>query len=247
MLTISSEQLVAHRGWQNRYPENTAIAVKKAIETGAKNVEIDIQLSADLIPHLCHDTDLSRLCNNPKDIRLLSSRQLNSIRVYEPSRLGQTFINEPVCTLSQCVQLLRHHPQVTLYAEIKEESLQMFGAETCLTAILPELNPIREHCVIISFSPEILSDAKQAGWNRVGPVLRHWQQAFDDQLADLTPEIVFCDNDFLTDNKTPAELPFPAAIYEVGCHSTACRLLQEGAKLIETFCIGEMIKSIPSK
>jgi hypothetical protein len=42
--------LVAHRGYQKLYPENTALSVTQAIKAGALFVEIDIQLSKDHQP-----------------------------------------------------------------------------------------------------------------------------------------------------------------------------------------------------
>ena len=47
MTIISIQQLVAHRGLQCEYPENTALSVSKAIAAGALFIEIDIQLSRD--------------------------------------------------------------------------------------------------------------------------------------------------------------------------------------------------------
>ena len=38
-------QLIAHRGEMHRFAENTLPAIKAAIDAGARNVEIDIQLS----------------------------------------------------------------------------------------------------------------------------------------------------------------------------------------------------------
>jgi len=39
---ITNQQLVAHRGYQRRFPENTALSVLEAISAGALFIEIDI-------------------------------------------------------------------------------------------------------------------------------------------------------------------------------------------------------------
>ena len=57
---LSPDQLVAHRGWQRRYPENTLLAVDKAIGAGARHVEIDVQFSGDGRAVVFHDPDLFR-------------------------------------------------------------------------------------------------------------------------------------------------------------------------------------------
>ncbi|MGF1546037.1 MAG: glycerophosphodiester phosphodiesterase family protein, partial [Thiotrichales bacterium] len=54
--------LVAHRGYALRYPENTLPAIEAALAAGARYVEIDVQLSADQVPVLFHDRSLMRMC-----------------------------------------------------------------------------------------------------------------------------------------------------------------------------------------
>ena len=46
--------LIAHRGWAARYPENTVPAFRAALEAGARFVELDVQLSSDLVPVVFH-------------------------------------------------------------------------------------------------------------------------------------------------------------------------------------------------
>ena len=42
-LSFNLDILVAHRGLQASYPENTALALNKAIAKGAQYIELDIQ------------------------------------------------------------------------------------------------------------------------------------------------------------------------------------------------------------
>ena len=54
---------IAHRALHNRHggrPENSRAAVHAAVERGY-GIEIDLQLSADGVPMVFHDADLSRL------------------------------------------------------------------------------------------------------------------------------------------------------------------------------------------
>jgi len=39
---MSHPELVAHRGYAFRYPENTLLAIKAAVDAGAKFVEFDV-------------------------------------------------------------------------------------------------------------------------------------------------------------------------------------------------------------
>ena len=61
---IDPLQLVAHRGLQSNYPENTLIAITKAIEAGARFIEIDLQYSKDRLPVISHDDNLNRVGAN---------------------------------------------------------------------------------------------------------------------------------------------------------------------------------------
>jgi len=50
----------AHRGFSGIYPENTLLAFEKAIETGCKGIELDVQLTRDGVPVILHDETLDR-------------------------------------------------------------------------------------------------------------------------------------------------------------------------------------------
>ena len=54
-------KLVAHRGYQRKFPENTLLGFTEAITAGACHVETDVQLSADAIPVLYHDDSMRRI------------------------------------------------------------------------------------------------------------------------------------------------------------------------------------------
>jgi glycerophosphoryl diester phosphodiesterase len=52
--------VVAHRGASIDHPENTIRAFEAAVEAGADFVELDVRLTADAVPVVLHDFDLSR-------------------------------------------------------------------------------------------------------------------------------------------------------------------------------------------
>lgn len=51
---------IAHRGASGLYPENTALAMRKAIALGADMIEFDLQLTKDHVPVLLHDKTIDR-------------------------------------------------------------------------------------------------------------------------------------------------------------------------------------------
>jgi glycerophosphoryl diester phosphodiesterase len=57
--------VVAHRGASAAYPENTLESFLAAAEAGAEAVELDVRLSADGVPVVVHDPELSRVAGVP--------------------------------------------------------------------------------------------------------------------------------------------------------------------------------------
>jgi glycerophosphoryl diester phosphodiesterase len=53
-------QIIAHRGASGYAPENTRAAFERAIAMGADAIETDVQLTADGVLVLFHDTTVER-------------------------------------------------------------------------------------------------------------------------------------------------------------------------------------------
>ena len=236
-----NSKLVAHRGYQARYPENTRLAYEQAIQAGALFVETDVLLSRDGVPMLYHDDTLERISNRPGRIADLIAEELIQLPAYEPDRLGGQFIHEPIARLSDLVGLLQQHPQVTAFIEIKEESLDDFSMPDILQAVRTELAPISNQYVLISFSMPLMLAARQSGSDAVGVVLNHWDDHNLETIASLQPDVMFVDIDTLP---ATGDLHLPntqTVVYEVADIATAKQLWQRGIDKIETFDIGGML------
>ena len=239
---MNINQLIAHRGWQQRYPENTLIAVEQAIAAGARNIEIDIQFSAEAVPVLCHDHNLQRLSGEALEIHQCTLEVLSRLSAFEPARLGQQFVGTPFCTLDECLQLISRHPEITLFIEIKHQAIGNFGRDLILDKLLSLTLPYQQQCVFISFDFMILAQAAAKGWSRTGPVLKKWQQIHELPGDNSSIEIIFCN--YL---EIPAELDiraldYPIAVYEIDQRELALDLLDRGVSMIESFSIGELLK-----
>jgi glycerophosphoryl diester phosphodiesterase len=55
--------ILGHRGYSGKYPENTLLAFKKAIEGGADGLEFDVRATKDSKLVVVHDDDLKHLCH----------------------------------------------------------------------------------------------------------------------------------------------------------------------------------------
>jgi len=241
-MELTQQQVVAHRGYQKHYPENTLLSVHKAIEAGALHIEIDVQLSRDRVPMLYHDDTLDRMSSRSGKVSEYTAIELKKFSAHESQRFGQKFIDEKIASLSDLVEVIQINPKVTFYVELKEEAVKDHGIDVCLKQISDVLLPVMPQCVLISFDIKALMKAKAAGFNRVGPVLRDW--ATRNAVIDTLRASVM----FINKKRIPPEdvivAHCPVVAYEVDDPAEAKRLLQRGLAKIESFAVGELINSV---
>lgn len=234
-------ELVAHRGYAARYPENTREAVSAAIAGGAKCVEFDIQLSKDRVPHLLHDGDLQRTAADPRSIFELTAAEVAALDVCERARLGDAFRDIKAPPLADVVADLRATPDVQAFVEIKKESVQHFGVDAVLDAVLPLLQPIAAQTVVISFECEVLEGTRaRADW-QLGWALRKWDGEHEAWLRAFAPEYLFCN--VLRLPEAPAALwmgNWDWVIYEITDAAVALELAGRGVAMIETMQLPEL-------
>jgi len=240
---MPAPELVAHRGWALRYPENTRMALLAAIEAGGRYLECDVQLSADGEPFLFHDRTLERVCGVRGPLHAMRTDELERLFASQKGSFGKRFQSEPLARLEQLLELLELHPGVFCFVELKRVSLEHHGTEAVLERVLPLLQDYRERCALISFSVPALHAARKRSEIAVGPVLEGWDDLRTDLVRSLEAEYVFCDIKHL-----PGEgrLRLPSgrlAVYEVANPELALALAERGASLVETFAIGEMLEA----
>lgn len=54
---------IAHRGFSGKYPENTMLAFRKAVEAGADGIELDVHYTKDGELVVIHDEAIDRTCD----------------------------------------------------------------------------------------------------------------------------------------------------------------------------------------
>jgi glycerophosphoryl diester phosphodiesterase len=236
--------LVAHRGYALRYPENTLAAFGAAIAAGARFVECDVQLSADGVPVLMHDRTLERMCGLKAAVHELPSSELAALSCGESLRFGNAFASERIATLGGLVGLLRKHPSVHAFVEIKRTAIERFGSERILEAVLPVLDPAIHQCALISFSLEFLAAARSAHPIPLGAVFDRFEEAEQARVTEIDPEFLFCDVDGLPPAGKLEHGRARIAVYEVADSKIARALGERGVHMVETFAIQEMITSL---
>ena len=228
--------LVAHRGLQSRFPENTLLALKKAIDSGAKYIELDVQFSADCLPIIYHDPDLQRVSGIKGNVWDYPLKELLCISAYEPERLGNRFKTETIAPLKALVDLLKENPQVTAFVELKEESIDHCGRDLMLETVMHILASIKPQVVLISYDYCLVEAARKAQWGQVGVVLKQWQDLETDTVENIGSDYIFVDH-----KKMPQQITGLDAIkailvaYEVGDIALGKELISKGVSMLETF------------
>ena len=104
--------VVAHRGASTDYPENTLESFQGAVDAGADAVELDIRLTADGIPVVMHDADVSRCTDGSGFVHEMTLAELKALDA-SSGRGPRT----EVPTLAEVLQLVSGRAGVNL--EIK--------------------------------------------------------------------------------------------------------------------------------
>ena len=143
--------VIAHRGASGHCPENTLAAFKKALEMGAKAIELDVHQTLDHELVVCHDNDLRR---TGKDRRALKNLHLEEAKTVDVGTwFDKKFAAERLPLLSEVYDLLPAH--VELHLEIKKGSSLYPGIEERVVDLLHKRG-VRERTLVSSFDHEAL-------------------------------------------------------------------------------------------
>lgn len=231
-----STVLVGHRGFPERYPENSLMGIRAALELGIRAIEIDVQASADGEPVVCHDVDLHRVAGRRVALDRTSAADLMQVSVHEPRRFGEQFHPCPLAHLRQVVELVAGFDGAVLFVELKEEIFARYARDAFLQKIAPLLVPLQSRMFIISFDWQCLRCAQQLfGWP-VGWVLRRYDAASQQLLQQHPTDIVICDYRKLP--PAPEQLwpgPWQWFIYDITDASAVEPWSERGVTYIETW------------
>ncbi|HEX7965918.1 MAG TPA: glycerophosphodiester phosphodiesterase family protein [Gammaproteobacteria bacterium] len=235
--------LVAHRGYPARYPENTLVGIQAAVEAGAPWFECDVQLSSDLVPFLCHDGSLHRTAGLDRLIMEMDSKSLASVDVGEAWRFGAKYAGTHPTHLTELTEYLSRHQGVQGFIEIKSESLEHFGHEAVVQQVMQAVKTVLDRCVIISFDALSLKLARQMGAGPVGWALEDASLATAKLAAEFQPEYLFAGTRLFTEALANLKGDWQWAVYQVQDPARAVALTEQGADLVETDAIGDMLKA----
>jgi len=155
-------EVIAHRGYSERTPENTLAALRAAIDAGADAIEFDLHVTRDGSPVLFHDFTLERTTDGRGRIDETTLQQLRELDA--GAWFGDAFRGEHVPTLVEALELAAaarapHGPLRTLYPEIKG-----WRDDADIRAIVAALQDTGwlEHAVVISLDWDALAAVREA-------------------------------------------------------------------------------------
>ncbi len=137
---------IAHRGSSGSFPENTRLALEKAVEAGVDLIEIDCQLSKDGHVVVFHDERLDRTAGVKGLVRSKTLKQLKKLDV--GAWFKKSFKGERILTLEEVMEILGE--SVELNVEVKTWPKGVPGIELKILFILSHYDFL-ERAVFSSF------------------------------------------------------------------------------------------------
>jgi len=230
--------LVAHRGYMEKYPENSLSAIRAALDAGACMVEFDVQMDANQQIVLLHDDDFKRTAGISQSI--FKQQDYSQISVHEPKRLGDRFSPEPVPMLTQVIELLVQYPDTTALVEIKDESIQQWGMEKVVDQVLSCIELAKQQCVIISDNLDALLYVNNKTDYRIGWVIHRYDDVHHELADKHLPDFLICN--YKRINRDLWQGNWQWMLYDISDPALALEWANKGAELIETRDIGAMLQ-----
>jgi glycerophosphoryl diester phosphodiesterase len=228
-------EIIAHRGYSARAPENTLAALRAALEAGADAVEFDLQFTGDGMPVLFHDDELDRTTDGRGPIGALVRDDLAALDAGR--RFSPGFAGERIPSLEAALGLL-DGGAARIYAEIKRGAAP--EAVDRLIGITAEAGAT-DRTVFISMGWDLLARARTAHEGlRVGYIVCDARDAeAATSLASGDPHALLdFDARILLEDASIAhrarELDIPLAVWTVDDPADATRLLRMGVPRITT-------------
>lgn len=232
---------IAHRGYASAFPENTLVAIEAARQSGAEYVEVDIQLSADLVPVLFHDRDLKRLCQQDKAIHDYTFTELEQFNVSDSEKFSEMFADNKITSLQNFVEYLKQYSALNAFIELKSSMIDQFGEVVVLEKILPFFAGMQQQVSFISYNQKILKKIHDETGFATGIVIDDWEDY--DKHTNWKPEWLFCSVEGLPKENSRLNIKSKIVVFEVGNIGIVKHLLAKNISYFETFRIKEMIQA----
>jgi glycerophosphoryl diester phosphodiesterase len=143
--------VLGHRGYRAKYPENSLLAFRKALEAGADGVECDLQKTADGRFVVIHDPDTSRVSGVAMTVGSSLFEDLRALDLGGGERFPE---------LSELLAALPAGRYLDL--ELKEETLTVADCAPIAAVLAGRIDA--RNLMISSFDPRLLPPFRRLGF-----------------------------------------------------------------------------------
>lgn len=184
-------KVIAHRGFSDRYPENTMLAFERAIAAGCDGIELDVHLTRDGEVAVIHDEDIARTTNGKG---LVADMTMEELRRFDAGK-GQR-----IPTLQEYFDLAERYPILT-NIELKNSIIWYEGMEEKVIRLVRERH-MEERVLLSSFNhysiqkckavaPDIRCGFLTSCWilDAGAYTKRHGVECLHPEIYNLTPAI----------------------------------------------------------
>lgn len=140
---------IAHRGFSGKYPENTMLAFRKAIEAGADGIELDVHYTKDGQLVIIHDEEIDRTCDGKGFVCDFTYEELQQFDASAGFR-GVYGVNR-IPTLREYFELVKPLPKFITNIELKTGINVYPGIEKMVLDMIKEFG-LEDRIIISSFN-----------------------------------------------------------------------------------------------
>ncbi|MEE9310313.1 MAG: glycerophosphodiester phosphodiesterase family protein [Cocleimonas sp.] len=231
---MDANKLVAHRGDNTNYPENSYAGIESALRAGALFIEFDVQMNADKSLVVIHDTDFKRTANNPAYLFALGDAKTHEISVHEPHQFGEQHYPTYTATLADIMTLFAKYPKSHALVEVKRESLWQWGVNAFMKPFLTLLKEHQAQSTVISFGLDALEYTKKHSTLRTGFVFYDYHTSNFAVAKKLKPDYMIISHTILPE-ETLWEGDWQWIVYSLNNLADAKKIIQrDDVDMIET-------------
>ncbi|WP_168199714.1 glycerophosphodiester phosphodiesterase family protein [Citricoccus sp. SGAir0253] len=108
--------IAAHRAQWHEYPENSLPAIEEAIQDGAEIIELDVELTADGVPVLMHDTTVDRTTKATGAVGDYTLAEIKDLRLLDHMGRDDNAVETQyqIPTLAEAMELVKGRAMVNI-------------------------------------------------------------------------------------------------------------------------------------
>lgn len=144
-------RVFGHRGFSGKYPENTMLAFHKAVEAGCDGIELDVQLTRDLVPVIMHDEKVDRTTDGSGYVYDLTFDEIRRLDCSYPDKFGGKFGQLEVTSLREYLEWMAEEENLITNIELKNSVYYYGGMERMVMDMICEYG-LEDRIILSSFN-----------------------------------------------------------------------------------------------